>query len=514
MWNVCTPLAATGLIAFPVVLPAPLAPQTTCPENAVVEAVGLASAGSRGLLELDVEGAPVVGGPFQLRVRNAPPNAAGQLRLERSTGPLSASPPLQVLRFTTDARGASRALLPRHPVSPALCGVAVTVRATVSDAAAGRAVQSQGIRLRFGRGGSGPLLAAAPAGPSIGANHLGVEIGDLDGDQVPDLAVAALGSRGTGESVYVLTGNGDGTFEPAIELSTGAGFPGFLALGDLDDDGREDIVTTGDGLAILLGDPASPGFLPPKTFPERATAVTVADMNGDGRNDVVYTRSLLGDYVRILLGQGGGSFAPTSSWPAGIDPIDVVAADLDQDGVLDLATANRELDGFRTPGAASVLLGDGLGGFLPVMTMSTRTQDREFNQALRIEVGDLDLDGVCDLVVLVHEPDTISIFRGLGAGAFALPWNRGAGPEPWDLALVDVDRDLDPDVVLSSPGRDSLRVLPGAGDGTLLPFVSHPVGRPSWFLEAADLDGDRMPDLVFVDELARRPVFVRNGTLP
>ena len=123
MWGF-SPLLAAVLVPWGLVPAARVTPGVVaqaCDSNAAIQVGGVATASSRGLLQLDVEGAPVMGHPFALRVRNAPQIASGWLRVEPST-PVPQQPTWARLdlRFTTDSQGSS-ALLLSTPVSLALC---------------------------------------------------------------------------------------------------------------------------------------------------------------------------------------------------------------------------------------------------------------------------------------------------------------------------------------------------------------------------------------------------------
>jgi hypothetical protein len=122
------------------------------------------------------------------------------------------------------------------------------------------------------------------------ADPIRMAIGDLNGDGKVDLAVANLSNYTSLNVVNVLLGVGDGTFAPKVDYTTGAGTVS-VAIGDLNGDGRPDLVTTNntwDTVSVLLG--ASNGtFAPQVTYLAGASPASVAirDFNGDGRLDVV-----------------------------------------------------------------------------------------------------------------------------------------------------------------------------------------------------------------------------------
>jgi hypothetical protein len=133
-----------------------------------------------------------------------------------------------------------------------------------------------------------------------------VAVGDLNGDGKPDLVV-------TNATVSIFVNDGDGTFADAIAVAAGTN-PASAAIGDFNGDCRPDLAVA----------------------------------NDDGK-------------ISILLGTKG-SFGSASPYPAGVHPSSVVSGDLDNDGKLDLAIANKG------DGNASVLLGNGRdirqGGYL------------------------------------------------------------------------------------------------------------------------------------------------------
>jgi hypothetical protein len=174
---------------------------------------------------------------------------------------------------------------------------------------------------------------------------------------------------------------------------------------------------------------------------EFPTFVTAGDFNGDGKPDLVVTQ----DSVFIFLGDGHGGFAAPATYGANITPASVAVGDLNGDGIVDLAVANAAF-GNRGPGSNRIGLlwgvGDGtfmLGPDFPVGTSPTS-----------IAEGDLDGDGVIDLVVTNNSDATISVFLGRGAGAFVSAGTYPTGGQPWTIAVADFDRDGRPDLAFAS----------------------------------------------------------------
>jgi hypothetical protein len=146
-----------------------------------------------------------------------------------------------------------------------------------------------------------------------------VTVGDFNGDGNPDLAVANAGSKGGQGSVSVLLGNGDGTFQAAVNRTVGANLLS-IAAADFDGNGKLDLavisggtVGSASGLSIFLGTGGGQ-FNPPVNyeFGNVADSVAVADLNGDGAPDVAITSANAG--VTVLLNPGG-TFVTNSSTP-------------------------------------------------------------------------------------------------------------------------------------------------------------------------------------------------------
>ncbi|MBN2194827.1 MAG: VCBS repeat-containing protein [Polyangiaceae bacterium] len=173
---------------------------------------------------------------------------------------------------------------------------------------------------------------------------LDVAIGDLTGDQIPDLVVA----HGYSCSTLLLPGIGDGTFAPGNDVSWVCGLA--LAVGDLDGDGLQDLVIASDyGVSVLLGLPD--GTLAQRvdyaaSIPGRPNSVVIADLDVDGIPDLVVgtAENSAPDKwgtVNVLRGNGDGTFAPRVAYVAGSAPTDLAVGDLDDDGRPEVAVTNH-----------------------------------------------------------------------------------------------------------------------------------------------------------------------------
>jgi hypothetical protein len=180
-----------------------------------------------------------------------------------------------------------------------------------------------------------------------GSDPVQIRIADLNGDGLPDLVTVNA----------ILNANdnvGNSTVSVLLQQSTGKGrflemkqypiarYPASIAVGDLDDDGRNDIaVATADGISVLYQD-ATGAFSGPVAVPVRgdASGVAIGDVDGDGKNDIVATRAT--GVVTVVLNRAGFANAEVLTLTAGAQPMTAAIADLNQDGMPDLAVANAK----------------------------------------------------------------------------------------------------------------------------------------------------------------------------
>jgi hypothetical protein len=266
-----------------------------------------------------------------------------------------------------------------------------------------------GIRVLLGNG-DGTFRGAVTYGSSAVCGAQSVVLADLNGDGKLDVAVSLSGN------IAVLLGNGDGSFQSAVTHGWGGGGgtswgPSSLAVADVNRDGKLDLVAAtgnsnypyGHGTAgVLLGN--GDGTFEPAVdydsgggLDSYAYSLAVADLNGDGKPDIAVTNtcifSLCGT-VGVLLGNGDGTFqAAVSDGPGGLQPRSVVIADVNTDGKPDLVVANECASYTCTAGTVGVLVGNGNGTFQPAVAYSSG------GLALGAAVADVNGDGKLDVVV-------------------------------------------------------------------------------------------------------------------
>ena len=202
----------------------------------------------------------------------------------------------------------------------------------------------ESLTVLFGDGTGG--FESAPGSPfAVGRMPYLPATGDANGDGRLDLAAP----NARGNDVTILLGNADGGFAPASTspIPTGSR-PYYVALADLDEDGKLDLITSHaetSRLTVLLGD-GTGGFSAARGSPveagNRGYKVRVGDVNGDGHADLV--TSGLGRGASVLLGDGQGNFepAPGSPFDTGSGAWGIALADVNGDGKLDIVTSDAD----------------------------------------------------------------------------------------------------------------------------------------------------------------------------
>ena len=236
----------------------------------------------------------------------------------------------------------------------------------------------------------------------------------------------------------------------------------------------------------------TPSFTAYKRYPlptgnnEEAEAVAIGDLNGDGRPDLV-TVSDDPSIVSVLLNKGGGSFRARRDYLVGDGAWSVAIGDLNGDGHPDLAVADLNL------GGVSVLLNRGDG------TFGARREYAVGGDPDSIAIGDLNADGRPDLVTVSSDQSIVSVLLNRGDGTFAAKHDYPVSGGANSLAIGDLNGDGKPDLVTGS-----VFVLLNNGDGTFGASHAYPVLSGNFFtagesLAIADLNGDGHPDLAVAE---------------
>ena len=323
-----------------------------------------------------------------------------------------------------------------------------------------------------------------------------VAIADFDLDGLADVVVAHS------SGITMLHGRGDGSLGPAL-AGSGGGKP--LTSADIDADGKRDLVFIQGGLCVQRGR-GDGTFLPSicyhvDTDPfepphETETAFALGDLDADGDLDAVVTSitDQVGGGLFVLRGTSSGFVPISTRYEIGSSPQAVVLADFDGDLRLDVATANY--------GAESVTIYSGNGDG----TFGARADLASPNTPLDITAADFDADGRIDLVT-VH--DSVGWFRGRGDGTFdpvvQLP------VVGFKSLATDVNRDGRADLLVV-PNGDAAAVLLGKSTGSFDRVADAAAGSQPRSAAAGDLNGDGAADLVVVAHVSQTvSVHLGNG---
>ncbi len=305
------------------------------------------------------------------------------------------------------------------------------------------------ISIMLGDGAGGLTLApGSPFQPSSGTRIYGITAADLNNDGRLD--AAALG----GNQLFILSGNGAG------QVSVSGTFPLptcffclFLAPGDFNGDSRVDLAISNDALPgsviVMLNQGGNvfaqaPGSPLSTGTPGSVWSLTVADLNADGRLDIITANET--SNISVLLGNGAGGFSlgPGSPITTGINsPFAVAVADFNGDGIPDVVTSDDAAVGT----AVAVLIGDGTGRLTPMPGSPFVTGG---GPSFWVTAGDFNADGRADIATANTLANSSSVLLNTGSGFTSAPGSPFAtsATEPRMVMVGDFNNDAKPDLAL------------------------------------------------------------------
>jgi hypothetical protein len=310
---------------------------------------------------------------------------------------------------------------------------------------------------------------------SGGSYAVSLAVADVNGDGKPDLAVANLCATEscTGSVVAALFGNGDGTFQPAQTYDVGAVGAESVAIRDINGDAKPDLLVAYDCLlrcdgavAVLIGN-GNGTFQTAKSHASGgsyAKSVAAGDLNGDGKPDLIVANECLSaadcsaGNVGVLIGNGDGSFRAAQSYGSGgKDTVSAAIGDVNGDGKPDILLANDCVSPTNcqkgSPGIVGVLLNHGDGTFQNVVTYDSGGRGANY-----VMLADVNRDGKPDLVVvnfcfspLICSQGGVAVLSGNGDGTFLAAQSfKTGGFNARSLAVADISGDGKLDVLVSN----------------------------------------------------------------
>jgi hypothetical protein len=301
--------------------------------------------------------------------------------------------------------------------------------------------------------------------------------------------------------VFLLLGNGDGTFGPETSFQT-LGPASSLAVADFNNDSNPDLamaVPSRNSIVVLFGNGNGDFTLPPIELPagpspfEAPLGVVAGDFDGDGTQDLM-SIAIGSNVVSFVKGHGNRTFGPyTFAGTVRDDPLMIIQADFNGDGILDIATANHDFFG------VTVALGTGTGTLRFPFEIATSNSG-----SLALVAGDFNNDTRLDLAYLHRFPSlpgTFSIIQGNGDGTFGpLKTDRFTGIDPRAIGVEDFDMDGNLDVALALFQSGFIAFVRGTGNisplGTTHAFLgfNQPIA-----MAIGDFNNDCRPDVAVLN---------------
>lgn len=231
------------------------------------------------------------------------------------------------------------------------------------------------------------------------------------------------------------------------------------------------------------------------TVDDAPFSVVSCDVDGDGDLDLV-TANDASDTISVQLNDGQGTFGSLRRWTVAsnaemvVEPVDVTCCDFDDDGAVDLITANHTSDN------VSILFNKGLAEGVPQFGAPVHYAVGEAPWAVRCVP--IDGDSHPDIITADFTSDSVTVLTndGMGGVSFEHSYAVAVGNGPRSMALCDFDGDNDVDVATGDFGGKTISLLRNDGIAGLVYAEEIVLAEYPYALTCCDLDGVNGPDLI------------------
>lgn len=357
---------------------------------------------------------------------------------------------------------------------------------------------------------------AAKVDFTSGNSPISLSIGDIDGDGKRDLVVANLNSN-TVSVLLNTSASGNESFAAKVDFITGNN-PRAVISGDVDGDGKRDLAITNynSNTVSVYRNISSPGIV---NFEPKVDLITgtnprglsIGDIDGDGKPDLVVTNesSNTVSVFRNTSVSGTVSFAAKSDFATGSNPLSVSIGDINTDGKLDLAAANY------SGNSVSILSNTSASGLI---SFEANVDFAAGSNPYAVNIGDIDGDSKPEIAVSNNSGNTVSVFLNTsvsGNVSFAAKTDFVTGANPNNIVIGDLNGDGKSELAVSNTNSNTVSVFRNTSVLGSLSFsekLDFGTGLNPYSVNIGDFDGDFKPDIAVANRNNNNVSVLKNLT--
>jgi len=328
----------------------------------------------------------------------------------------------------------------------------------------------------------------------------------------------------TAQPFNITFNNGNGqtistsSFSSSVNFTTGTTPFSIVAVSDIDGDGKPDLIITNEysNTFSVLRNTSTPGSITTASFAAKVDFATdstpsfiaVGDIDGDGKPDIVLANQFT-NRISIFRNTASSGSITSASFAAKVDfisdtlslPSSIAIGDIDGDGKPDIAVSNLYSN------TISVLRNTATTGSISSASFAAPVDFVAGLGPTCVSIVDVNGDGKPDMVVANYNSKTVSVLQNINTiagsittASFAAPINLATNTGPYSFAVADVNNDTKPDIIVANQGSNNISVLVNNSTSSNIAFATKTDfssgGNSPFSVAAGNLNGDSLPDIV------------------